>query len=287
MLLISTMFMIVKYAGESGVALPEIMFWRQAVCVPLLLGWLAMNGKLSMLRTQRLPTHARRAAVGMGGMVCNFGAAILLPLAEATTLGFTTPLFAVILTALVLREKVGPWRWLAVVLGFAGVLIIAQPGHQPISLLGAAAGLGSGLLVAVVSFQIKDLARSEPPIAVVFYFAAFGSLLMAPLLPFVMTSHTAFQWLLLLGVGVIGTIAQLFLTASLRFGSVASVIVMDYSALIWATLYGWLIWDHLPPTATWLGAPAIIAAGITIAWREHKLGKIAALEAKAQAETQS
>jgi drug/metabolite transporter (DMT)-like permease len=281
------MFMLGKLAGESGIALPEIMFWRQAITVPILAGWLAMVGELGLLKTQRLPVHAGRAAVGMAGMACNFAAAILLPLAEATTLGFTTPLFAVILAAAMMREQVGRWRWLAVALGFTGVLIIAQPGGQPIPPLGAAAGLGAGLLVALVSFQIRDLARTEAPIAVVFYFALFGAAMTLPLQPFVMSGHSTWQWLLLIAIGVVGTLGQLMLTQALRFGSVASVIVMDYTALVWATLYGWLIWDHLPPMATWLGAPAIVAAGITIAWREHRLGKLAALNAKAQAEMQS
>jgi drug/metabolite transporter (DMT)-like permease len=270
---LATLLALVKLAGESGVALPEIMFWRQFVTVPLVIAMLAATGQLHRLKTTRIGSHAGRALSGMAGMVCNFGATILLPLAVATTLGFTTPLFAVILTALVLREHVGPWRWTAVVLGFAGVVVIAQPGNEPINLLGGALGLLAGFLVAVISFQIRDLARTEEPIRVVFYFALFGSGLMALALPFYMTAHSAYQWLLLLGCGVCGLIGQLFLTASLRHGAVATVIVMDYLALLWATLYGWAFWDHLPSTATWFGAPLIIAAGVLITWREHRLAK--------------
>jgi drug/metabolite transporter (DMT)-like permease len=270
---LSTLLMLVKLAGDSGVALPEIMFWRQFLTVPLVLALLAATGELDRLKTQRLGSHAARAMSGMTGMVCNFGATILLPLAVSTTLGFTTPLFAVILTALFLKDRVGPWRWAAVVLGFAGVLVIAQPGQASFPPLGTALGLLSGLLVAAISFQVKDLARTEEPIRVVFYFALFGSAVMALALPFYMTAHTAQQWLLLLGCGLCGLIGQLFLTASLRHGAVASVIVMDYLALIWATLYGWAIWAHLPSTAMWLGAPLIIAAGMLITWREHKLAR--------------
>jgi drug/metabolite transporter (DMT)-like permease len=273
MALIATMFMLVKLLGQRGVALPELMFWRQFVTLPLLGGWLAITANLGSLKTRRIKSHAGRAVMGMTGMMCGFGASILLPLAESTTLSFTTPLFAVILTALVLRETVGPWRWLAVVVGFAGVLVIAQPGHAPIDPLGAAAGLGAGLLVAVISFQIRDLSRTEPPLSIVFYFALFGALMTAPFLPFTMTAHDGSQWLLLLLIGVVGTVGQIFLTTALRNGAVASVIVMDYSALIWATLYDWAIWDQLPPFTTWLGAPLIIAAGLTIGWREHKLAK--------------
>ncbi|MCB2060023.1 MAG: DMT family transporter [Novosphingobium sp.] len=273
MVLLSTMFMLVKYAGQSGIALPELMFWRQAIPVLLIPAGLAFAGSLGRLRTQRLKHHALRAGIGMLGMVCGFGAAVLLPLAEAMTLGFTTPFFAVVISALILRERVGRWRWIAVAIGFVGVVIVAQPGGEPISPLGVAAGLASGFVVAIVSFQIKDLARFDSPIAVVFYFSLFGAVIMAVPLPFFIESHTAFEWLLLLSIGVFGTFGQWLVSASLRHGAVASVIVMDYTSLIWATAYGWLIWERFPPYTTWLGAPAIIAAGTIIAWREQRLAR--------------
>lgn len=271
--LIATLFMLVKLAGENGVALPEIMFWRQAMSLPIIFIALAVTGELGKLRTQRIGTHARRAGVGTVGMVCNFGAAMLLPLAEATTLGFTTPLFAVILGALVMRETIGPWRWAAVAIGFAGVIVIAQPGHEFVSPLGAAAGLGAGLMVAIVSFQIRDLGRTEAPAATVFYFALFGTLMLVPFLPFVMTAHSAGQWAILIGLGTVGTLGQLLITAALRYGPVASVIVMDYTSLIWALLFGWAIWGQLPVAATWFGAPLIVAAGLIVLWREHRHAK--------------
>jgi drug/metabolite transporter (DMT)-like permease len=83
--------------------------------------------------------------------------------------------------------------------------------------------------------------------------------------------HDAADWLILFGIGLSGLIGQIFLTAALRYGSVSSVIVMDYSAFAWATLWGWLVFDHLPPASTWIGAPIVIAAGLIIAWREHLL----------------
>lgn len=271
--LIATLYMLVKVAGETGIALPEIMFWRQALSLPIILAWLAATGTLHKLKTRRLPIHAQRSAIGMFGMLCNFGAALLLPLAEATTLGFTTPLFAVILSALVMRETVGPWRWAAVILGFAGVLVIAQPGHDYVAPLGAAAGLGAGLMVAIVAFQIRDLGRTEAAVAIVFYFALFGALMTAPFLPFFMTAHSLEQWLILAAMGTVGTLGQLLITAALRYGAVASVIVMDYTSLIWALLFGWMLWDQLPTLATWLGAPLIVGAGLIVMWRERRLAK--------------
>lgn len=273
MAMLSTMFMLVKYAGQRGVSAPEMIFWRQAMSVPIIFGWLVATGNVKVLATRRMASHARRAATGTVGLFCNVSAAMLLPLAEATTLGFTAPLFAVVITALVIRDKVGKWRSAAVVLGFLGVVIIAQPGQTPVPALGVAAGLGAGVIVAVVSFQIRDLARTEEPISCVFWFAFYGSAMTAILLPLYMEPHTMDVWLLLAGVGLTGTLAQFLITASLRHGQVATVVVMDYTSLIWATLYGLLIWGHIPPVATWLGAPFIIFAGLVIIWRERTLAK--------------
>ena len=280
------MFMLVKLAGRTGIKLPEMMFWRQAVPVVMILGWLAATGGLNRLQTTRLPSHFRRAFSGMVGMAFNFGSVILLPLAVSTIFGFTTPLFAVILAATVLRAPVGRWRWLAVLLGFAGVLVIARPSAMPVSPFGAFAGLGAGFMVAVVSHQLRDLGRTELTVATVFYFALFGMLMMAPVLPFVFTSHTAWQWAILVAIGASGLAGQMLMTGALRYGSVASVIVMDYTSLIWTTLFGWKIFDQMPPSTTWMGAPLIIAAGLVIAWREHRLSqaRIAALIDKSDSE---
>lgn len=268
---LATLIMLVKYTAGTGVAFGEILFWRASLTVPMLAGWLAVQSQLGRLRTRRMPAHFRRAVMGMIGMVMTFGAPLLLPLAESTTLSFTTPIFAVILSALLLRERVGPWRWAAVVAGFLGILIIARPGQTHMPPLGTAVGLGAAFMVALISIQIRDLSRTDEPISIVFWFSAISSAFYLLGLPFFISAHSPFQWFLLIAIGVLGCVAQLLLTASLRFGQVASVIVMDYSSLVWATLYGWLVWDQLPPTATWLGAPLIIGAGALIAWREHRL----------------
>ena len=270
---LSTLVMLVKLTVESGVSFGELLFWRQAPTVVIVLGWLALRGQTHRLRTKRLPIHARRALIGMIGMLCTFGTPVLLPLAEATTLGFTTPLFAVVLAALLLRERIGPWRWLAVGLGFAGVILIANPGQAHWPPFGTALGIAGGLMVALISIQVRDLTQTDESLTVVFWFAALSTPVFALLLPWFAAPHTGWQWLLLAGCGLLGLLGQLLLTASLRYGQVASVIVMDYSALIWSTLYGWLIWDSLPAAATWLGAPLIVAAGLLIAWREHRLHK--------------
>ncbi len=268
---LSVMLVFVKLVTESGVTLTETLFWRQLPTVPVLLAWFAARGQLSMLKSERIGAHARRAMLGITGMFLNFGAVTLLPLAEATTLNFTTAIWAVILSALILRERVGLWRWSAVLLGFAGVLVIAQPGQSHIPPFGAAVALGAAFTIALISIQIRDLSRTEHPLTIVFWFAAFTAPLLGFAMPFLMTQHTAYQWGLLLGLGAFGLLGQFLLTAALRYGAVASVIVMDYSSLVWATLFGWWAFDRLPPTSTWAGAPLIVGAGLIIAWREHRL----------------
>jgi len=273
--MLSLMLLLVKLAGARGLWLPETMLWRQAVPGALLLGWLALGNRWHMLRTARPWVHARRALIGTAGMVLTLGVVLLLPLAEATVLGFTAPMFAVALSVLLLRERVGLWRIGAVLLGLVGVIVMANPGHAPLPLAGLAVGIGAAFMVALISIQLRDLGRTEAPVTIVFYFSVMSVPLVALALPFAPGGydrplhHDLLAWLLLGGVGVLGLFAQLLMTAALRLGRVSSVIVMDYTQFGWALCWGWLVYGQLPPTSTWLGAPAVIAAGLIIAWREH------------------
>lgn len=267
------MMAMVKLASESGVHIAEVVFWRQVPTVPIVVCWLALRGQMYRLQTRRLGAHAKRALVGVASMGLNFTAVSMLPLAEATTIVFTASIWAVVLAATMLHEHVGWYRWSAVALGFGGVLVITQPGSSEVPLLGAGIGLAAAFLIALVSVLIRDLGRTEDSVTVVFYFAFFSVPLLAVLLPFVYEPHTGYQWALLMGLAILGFVAQLLITVSLKYGVVGSVMVMDYTSLLWATLLGWKLFDHLPPASTWIGAPLVIAAGLIVAWREHKLSK--------------
>jgi drug/metabolite transporter (DMT)-like permease len=269
-LALTTMFTVSKLLGQHGVAVTEMMFWRQLVSLPLIAGGLATAGQLDLLRTARPGAHLFRAILGTLGMGLFLGTMQILHISEATTLNFTTPLFVVVITALFLPEKVGPWRWAAVGIGFAGVLLITSPGSAALPPLGVAMGLAAAAMSAVISFHIRDMARTEAPVTVVFWFAVFGALFVVPALPFVYHPHDAIVWAMLACMGVTGTIAQWFLTAALRHGPVASVVVMDYTQMLWATIYGWLVWGDLPHPTIWLGAPLIMGSGMIIAWRGHR-----------------
>lgn len=264
---------LIKLASQRGIHLIEIVFWRQLVTVPIILAWAMMAGGIGLLATARPKAHAVRGIYGMVGMVLNFGAVILLPLAEATTINFSMPIWGVILSIILLKEPVGIWRWSAVLAGFAGILIIAQPGSGHIPLEGALVAMGGAFMVALISIQIRDLSSTDKPMVIVFWFATISVLCFLPFVPFVMQAHSSQDWLLLLGIGLSGTWGQLLITMALRYGKVSSVIVMDYSSIIWATLLGWLLFSVLPPASTWLGAPLVIFAGLVIAWRERYLAR--------------
>ncbi|MDF7775007.1 DMT family transporter [Sphingomonas sp. AOB5] len=266
---LATMAALIKLVEARGASLIEILFYRQLFAVPLVTAWLAIGPGLATIRTDRIGAHIGRSVVGVIGMVFNFGAIVLLPLAEATTLQFTVPIFATILGALVLRESVGWHRWVAVAVGFAGVLIVAQPGDGHFPLYGTMVGLTAAFLVAIIAIQLRQLGRTESAGTTVFW---FSTLSLPPLFIaycFVAEPHDLATFALLASLGVIGGIGQLALTASLRFAPVSTVVPMDYSSLVWATVYGWLLFAVLPTPATWLGAPVIIASGLYIVWRER------------------
>ncbi len=269
---LSTMSALVKLAETRGASLPETMFWRQFCALPVVLAFVAAGPGLGSLRTKRFKGHLARSMVGLVGMVFTFGAVLLLPLAEATTFQFTVPIFATILGALVLREPTGWQRWAAVLVGFAGVLIVAQPGGSHVPLFGAIVGLLAALFVAVVAILLRQL-RDEPAGTTVFWFSTLTLPFIGVAYLFDLRAHDWLTWVNLIGIGLVGGMGQIALTAASRHAPVAAVVPMDYSGLVWATLYGFAMFGVLPTPMTWVGAPVIIASGLFIVWREHRLGR--------------
>ncbi|RYY29135.1 MAG: DMT family transporter [Sphingomonadales bacterium] len=263
------MMALVKLAESGGATLAELLFFRQLCALPVVMIWLANGPGIASVRTERLGSHTRRMVIGLCGMVGNFAAVLLLPLAEATTLSFTVPIFATILAAVLLREQVGRHRWIAVTIGFAGILIVAQPGAGHFPLAGALIGLSGALFTALVSIELRQLSRTEGTGTIVFWFSLLSLVPLGVAYLFFVQPHSAWVWATMLAAGLIGGIGQLALTGALRFAPVSAVLPMDYSSLIWATLYGWLFFGVLPTPYTWLGAPVIIASGLYIVWRER------------------
>lgn len=259
---------IVKWTGEHGVPVFEIIFFRNLFAfVPLGLYIWRTTG-FSVLGTRRPLGHLTRSAIGLFGMVCGFSAVQHLPLTSATAFNFAAPLFMTALSALILREPVGRHRWGAVVVGFLGVLIMVRPEPGHMNLAGVSLALGSAVGSAGAMVAIRQIAGTERGATIVFYFTAAGALLGL--------AGSAFHWvtpgpltlgLLILG-GLIGGVGQLLLTEALRVAPVGVVAPFDYIQLIWATGLGFLIWGELPQAGTLAGALVVAASGVYILHRE-------------------
>ena len=276
MISLSLMFVLVKYIDAAGIHVVESLFWRQALVLPFLLVWVMATGGLASLKTQRIGAHARRMLMGLAGMACNFGAMILLPMAEATTISLSVPIFAVIFAALLLGEATGWQRWSAVIIGFVGVLVVLNPMASFAGGFGGEHGLGTlvaltgAIMTALITIAVRDLGRTENAATIVFWFSLLSMIPLGIALPFVITPHDSHEWLLLAGLGFLGAIVQMSLTGALRLAPVSVVIPMDYSSLLWAIAAGWWFFGTLPADTTWVGAPLIVASGLFIAWREHR-----------------
>jgi len=270
MLAISVMFACAKWSSERDANIVEILFYRQLFALPVAVGSLFLGPGLAALRTPHKSLHLSRSVFGMISMVLSFLGYILLPLAEATTIGFTMPIFATLMSVFFLGERPGIHRWAAVITGFLGVLVIVGPGgHAGVNTPGLAAALGAALLTAAVSLLIRQLGRVEPPAVIVFYFAALSLPFLAVLMPWFAQAHDPETWAALIATGLIGGVAQLLLTSALRWGPVSLVLPMDYSSLLWSTALGWLIWQNWPGNSTWAGAAIIAGSSLYILWREH------------------
>jgi drug/metabolite transporter (DMT)-like permease len=179
------------------------------------------------------------------------------------------PIFATLFAALILREKVGIRRWSAILIGFIGVLVVIQPGGNLIPAFGATVALIGALVTASVTLVIRMLGRTETSIVTIFWFSVYTLPALAVCAYIYGGGHDAKTWGYLLGVGIFGAIGQLTITQSLRFAPVSTIMPMDYSALLWATIIGIIIFGQWPGLSILIGAPIIIGSGLFIAWREH------------------
>ncbi|MBA3676403.1 MAG: DMT family transporter [Sphingosinicella sp.] len=263
----------IKLAYEAGVSTVELAFYRFAFGLPPLLIWIIWTRNFDAWTTQRPGAHLVRAAIGLTTMVLAFSALRYLPLAEATTISFAAPLFAVILSALVLHEAVGRHRWSAVALGLVGVMIVMRPAGGDLPTTGLALAMLAAIGVACTNITIRQIGRTEGPQTTVLWFTVTSMLVMGALMPLHASAHDSGVWAILVALGLFGGMGQLFLTSSLRYAPVPVIVPFDYTQLLWAVLLGWIIWDTHAPASTWAGAAVIIASGLYTVYREHKLGR--------------
>lgn len=252
----------IKLGYAAGVSTPELVFYRSLFGLPPLLAWIAYCGAWGAWRTQRPGAHALRCGIGLLSMSLAFTALGLLPLAEATTISFAAPLFALALSAPWLGETVTGRRWLAVAAGFVGVLVVAQPGGT-LPLVGTGVALGAAIGVALVTVALRSISRTESVPTTVFWFTIASLLGSGLLLPWFGAWHEAEIFALMVLIGLAGGAGQLFLTASLRYAPIATLAPFDYLSLLYAVLLGWLIWGAQPAVTTWIGAGIIIASVVS------------------------
>jgi len=243
-------------------------FYRNAFGILFLLPWLLKNN-FAVLKTKHLKLHTIRGILNSGFMLGFFFALSLIPIAEATALNFTAPLFASLLAVIVLREFVGWRRWVALFIGFASTLIILQPGAEIIS-FGAILVLFASLSWAGSMIALKKLSNTESSLTSTLYLVV----VLTPVtfifgFPYINVLNLE-QIVWLIEVAITSTMAQYFLSESLKNGDASAVAPYDFSRLIWAAIFGYILFGEVPNIWVWLGGTLIFASVAYISYREAK-----------------
>lgn len=264
---------LVKALG-GAVPLSQVVFCRNLFAIPVLLPLLVQAGGLPALRTSRPGLHLVRMAGGLAGMYATFFGIAHLPLATVTALGFTMPLFLTILAVPLLGERVGPRRGTAVVVGFLGVLLMTDPFGGGRAALGPMAAVLVGALGwAVAMISIRRMGSSgERNVTIVLWFAIGATLASAVLAIPAWVWPTPLQWALLAGIGGVSAFAQIMMTEGYRRGEPTLLAPFEYSAILWTTLLGVLVWAELPDAWDFAGIAILVASGLYIWRREVRLG---------------
>ncbi len=260
----------------------EIAFYRNLIAsLPFLLLVFAFGRRDILIVRSKPAAVGIRALLGSASLITTFAAFSLMPMADTTAFLFTSSLFIPILGLLFLGESVGPYRWSAVVIGLIGVVIMLRPTGE-VHTLGVMVALCAALMHAILQVILRYLGRYESPETVTFYFLVIGTLVTALPLPFVAVRPTLTEIPLLFGVGLTGAAAQWLLSTAFRNAPAAVVTVFNYSGIIWATLFGWLIWNDWPLPAVLAGAAVVIASNLLIIWRESRLGRVTGARVRAK-----
>jgi drug/metabolite transporter (DMT)-like permease len=251
----------------------EIAFFRCAfglvAVIPFLYGtrgW-TISGKPWM--------HVARSIVGVAGMFCGFYSVTHLPLATATAISFTKPLFLIVLAVLFLGEVVRWRRWTATAIGFLGVLIVVRPGGDVFSFAMLIALLGS-FLIADVTVLVKKLSETDRNVTIIFYFGVITTIVSAVPAFFVWQNPNSLEWSLLALVGATAALGQYCSLRSFRIAEATAVMPFDYTRLLFAGLFGYLFFAEVPDRWTLLGIAVLIGSTLYIAQREMRLGRATA-----------
>jgi drug/metabolite transporter (DMT)-like permease len=236
-----------------------IVFFRNAFGLVLLIPWFLKHGNQA-IRTQLLRYHFMRAAVGVSAMSCLYYAWGHLPLAQAALLKQTSPFFVPFFAFWWLNERINRYAIYAILIGFVGVYIVLNPHGSDFNLAVLVAVLGA-MLGALAKVTVRRMVLSESPQRIVFYFALFSTMLAAvpAAIVWVMPNWQQFIWLLVLAMT--STAAQLMLSKGYAYAPAGQLGPFTYGSILFATLFGWWIWDESVAIHTWLGVILIVIAG--------------------------
>ena len=226
----------------------------------------------SSLKTRKINLHLLRAVIACVAMYCFFRAFGILPLADVSSISFASIMIITILAIFLLGEKVGLRRWIAIIFGFIGVLIVFRPGTSLFSYYSLLPLLGAIALSFAVIIMKKLLSYDSPPTCS-FYLHLFVALVYSPLLFFDWQNPSLNLWIMLIGMGFCGGIAQILLTNAYRLSSVNLLQPFDYTAIIWAITFGLIFFNDYPDRYVIIGSIVIVISTYYIIYRETKLGK--------------
>lgn len=252
----------------------EIGFYRNAIAlIPMLFLVYAM-GRRDMLIIRSSPYKViARSVIGTISLVATFSAFSLLPMADATSFLFTSSLLVPMLGFFILKEHVGRYRWAAILIGFMGVLYMLQPTGD-VNMTGATVALTAASMHAGLQILLRSLGKTESPETVTFYFVFIGTFVSLIPMPLVFSLPAWHETPYIIGLGLTGVIAQFLLSNAYKHAQAAIVTVFNYSGIIWATLFGWAIWNEWPTSTILTGAVVVIASNVFIVYREHKLARM-------------
>ena len=259
----------------------EIAFFRNFFGLLAAMPLLLRHGP-DLMHTTQLRRYLFRCAIGVLSMFCGFWAIGHLPLAQAVSLSYSTPLFVTIAAVLMLGEQVRARRWAAVVLGFVGVLVIVRPGSANFS-LGTLIALSAAVLSGLVSIQIKQLSRTEPADRIVLWTTLLWvPMSLGPAL-FVWEWPRGITWLWVAAAGILGTSGHMLWTRAIKLGDVSALTPISFMQLPLVAALGYLLFDEQVDRWTAIGAGIIFAANAYIAHREAQLARRAATSGPVQA----
>lgn len=246
----------------------QVVFVRSAFVLLLLGVVLARGGGLRTVGTKRPLGHLLRIALTVASILTFFEAVRLLPLATVIAIGFGAPLLMTALSVPILREKVGPHRWGAIVVGFIGVLVITQPGPDGLEWPALLAVISS-MLFATHLVTARWLARTETDAALMFWQNVGVLVVSGALAPFFWTPIGPGDLAVIATMATLLLIGQYCTVRAFRTAPVGAVAPFQYAELIWAALIGYVFWSEMPASNVWLGAAIVIASGLYVVWRER------------------